>query len=246
MKILSWNIYNFNSNPSKALEYILSSDADLICLQEVSNTMYTSLKTKYIGSIFRSLDFIENGIEHYLVILTKTKVKSFEKKELNKGEKVSLVQKIFNWKEALSYQYVDIEEDDKRFRVFNLHLTNGSGMSKRSEELRTICKDLDNYSDNVLCGDFNTFLTPTLSFIIRYFYSLKKQDLNVTELNEFDKNAKLYRLEDAFKGKYTFDLLGIKFKLDHILLPMEKYKYTPVVENSRHGSDHYPITVSLL
>ena len=169
MKILSWNIYNFNSNPSKALAYILSSDADIICLQEVSNTMYTSLKTKYVGSIFRSLDFIENGVEHYLVILTKTNVKYFEKKELNKGEKVSLVQKVFNWKEALSYQYVDIEEDEKRFRVFNLHLTNGSGMTKRNEELKTVCKDLGNDSDNILCGDFNTFLTPTLSFFIRYF-----------------------------------------------------------------------------
>lgn len=245
MKILSWNIYNFNSNPAKALEYILSSDADLICLQEVSNTMYTSLKTKYIGSIFRSLDFIENGIEHYLVILSKTKVKSFEKKELNKGEKVSLVQKIFNWKEALSYQYVDIEQGDKKLRVFNLHLTNGSGMSKRNEELKTICKDMSSDIDNILCGDFNTFLTPTLSFIIRYFYSLKKQDLNVTELNEFDNNVKIYGLEDAFKGKYSFDLLGFKFKLDHILLPIGKYKYTAVVESNRHGSDHYPISVSL-
>jgi len=246
MKILSWNIYNFNSNPSKALEYILSNDADIICLQEVSNTMYTSLKTKYIGSIFRSLDFIENGTEHYLVILTKTKVKSFEKKVLNTGKKVSLVQKIFNWKEALSYQFVDIEQDGKRFRVFNLHLTNGSGMTKRNEELKTVCKDLSNDMDNILCGDFNTFLTPTLSFFIRYFYFLKKQDLNIIELNEFDKNAKTYGLEDAFKGKFTFDLFGVKFKLDHILLPIGKYKYTPVVENSRHGSDHYPITVSLL
>ena len=158
---------------------------------------------------------------------------------------MSFVQRIFNWKEALSYQFVDIEQGEKRFRVFNLHLTNGSGMSKRNEELKIVCKNMSDDTDNILCGDFNTFLTPTLSFFIRYFYSLKKQDLNITELIEFDKNTIIYGLEDAFKGKYTFDLLSIKFKLDHILLPIGKYKYTPVVDSNRHGSDHYPISVSL-
>lgn len=245
MKIFSWNIYNFNSSPSKALDFVLSKDADVICLQEVSTTFYTSLKTKYQGGIYRSLDFIENGVEHYLVILTKLKVLSFEKKELNKGEKISFVQKIFNWKEALSYQYVDIEEDSKRFRVFNLHLTNGSGMSKRNEELKTISNDLSSDIDNILCGDFNTFLTPTLSFFIKPFYSILKVDLKIKELEVFDKTINEYGLEDGLKGKDTFNLFGVKFKLDHILLTKGKYKYITLVDKDRHGSDHYPISVSL-
>jgi len=245
MKILSWNIYNFNSSPSKALDFVLSNGADVICLQEVSNTLYTSLKTKYQGEIYRSLDFIENGDEHYLVILTKQKVLSFEKKELNKGEKASFVQKIFNWKEALSYQYVDIDSGNSKMRVFNLHLTNGSGSTKRLNELKIISKNLSKDRNNILCGDFNTFLTPTLSLFIKPFYSIPKDDLKSNELEVFDKTINEYGLEDGLKGKYTFNLFGVKFKLDHILLSKGKYKYTTSVDKDRHGSDHYPISVSL-
>jgi endonuclease/exonuclease/phosphatase family metal-dependent hydrolase len=245
MKILSWNVYNYNRRIDEILAFILSSDSDVICLQEVTEILLERLRENYVGNIAVALDGYDCEKEYYLVTLTKFDVTENKTIQLNDKIKISLIQKLLNWEEALSFQYIDFTCNDKTYRVFNTHLTNGSGASKRLSELQKTVSFFNKNSINIVCGDFNTFTKKSFSWLLGSLYSLKKEDIRVDEINVFNSYFETNSLQDALRGSCTQHLLFLKFKLDYILLPKSLKIINSYVSNNRLGSDHNPISLEI-
>jgi endonuclease/exonuclease/phosphatase family metal-dependent hydrolase len=254
MKICSWNVYFYNTNPDEVLEFVKNNDFDIWCLQEVSEDLLDQLKRLSHDLVFTTDHTRVDGEfseDCYLVILTKHKIinshsfmvsESWQQPFRTKAF-VKLMKR-FNWVEKILnhhaiYADTKLTGQNETVRVFSTHLRH-NGSSERIKELSVISGFFSEEHSNILCGDFNTVYNSWLN-MFNYIMGSPVQEAMPwnSETKIMERFFKDLNLKNPLKGKTTHSFF--KGQLDHILVP-EKWKVKEAdVIQELSGSDHYPI-----
>jgi exonuclease III len=253
MHIITWNLAFTNPRVIKSLEFLLSKDPDVVCLQEVKKEGLEFLKKQKQYQLFSIIDgdnanpkFTQNLV---LMVKNKYKVENMQTYNYFGGKHNSLwdfmIKKVIKYEKNHEGMFVDLTVDNVPIRIFTFHLKWSCGPSIRFNEFEKILalKSLDR--ENIFAGDFNifsnAFYTPLGSLVFNY----KKSDLFINERERFEKIFNDNNLINIFRGENTWPWIGLKFQLDHILFnPKIKY-YDKKVPKQKVGSDHKMIEVKL-
>lgn len=244
MKLLSWNVYNFNRHLDQALEFILSQDADVVCLQEVPGELLHKLQSFPELEIAYEIDCFEKGIIAYLVTVSHHKVVDHGGVNFLHKKK-SLLQKLFRWDEGMHALWVDVEFGGHHLRIFNTHLSMGTGPNQRSRQLAEITRQFVSNSGNVVCGDFNSFYSPLWGVLAGELLGVSREEFFTREVDNLAKFCNQFGLVDVIKEVITFPILGSGFRLDHILVPTPMRDSIARVLKNKPGSDHFPLVVEI-
>lgn len=257
-KLLSYNVMAFanderhtDDNPNPVLEYILNSNADIICLQEfIMGKDKYHLQKKDIDNALKDYPYKtylqigsnENGLACYsrYPILSQ-KLLPYESMyngsamyQLNiNGDTVVILNNHLE-SNKLTYEdkkvYVDMIKSPKKNKVEHgarLILSKlAEAMAIRARQTQLISHIVDSLKvkgrDIIVCGDFND--TP-----ISYTHRIISENLR-----------------DAFVQSgngigISYNQNGFYFRIDNILLSKNLRSYNCTVDNSIKDSDHYPI-----
>lgn len=249
MKILSWNINRDNRNIGGVVDFINDTQADIICLQEFSLRNEAALKkfneyrivTEDEILVFRNS---HKETEHmYSVLLSRYPIVKYQtiphKITYGSNEKPSSRYRNF---QAHSF-FVDVDAEGRSFRVFNVHFKCVAGPNHRLSQFKEILRELSPDRENIICGDFNTFGTPLLNFMLWKLFGYQKEELLLSERREFSTLFEKHGFQNPFHGYITFMPLPAQF--DYILVPKETIiKHKRRFLNPR-GSDHLPIMLEI-
>lgn len=169
MKLISLNI-ELNRHPETVEKFIVSGQADVICLQEVLEEDFLNIKKKLkLDGVFRSWSYVKSPYYSDL-IGRKQGVAIFAKNIIDSGfvfhfGKEENLLKPFeeymsdeNFKNNSAFLWADISFNGKTFRFINVQLpvTNEGEVTPRQLEIiDKFLVELDSFGEFVLCGDMN-------------------------------------------------------------------------------------------
>lgn len=237
LSISTWNLLSTNRSQYKALQFLLKQNIDIACLQELTPASVQYLKT-LSGYHF------DYGIDHYAKahpffggILSRFPATESKKIAFTtKTSTTSLICRFFDWDEGKYFLYNDFVIGGKKLRVFNLHLTFGAGPAYRSKQLTEVCQYLLKDGENVLTGDFNSFIQFPYSYLIGPLFALSPGDYRASELRDLMEFIKKQGLRPCMEGVVTQPFFRVH--IDHIFLPEHWSEVRCHLERQRHGSDH--------
>ncbi len=257
IKVLTYNVMSFGyqnhtkENPNKILEYIAHSGADIVCLQEYSESKsekhLTLKKIRGMLSMYPYYStFFSNENPHYnsgIAVFSKYPIaKSRQIKYESQNNKSSIHEiRIKNKKLILINNHLEsfklTSEDKSKYSEFLknpgtdlLEGIRGSFQQKlgpafiiRAQQARNVRKEIDNAKGDYLlvCGDFND--TP-----ISYAHRTIQGDLD-------DAFAK-----SGFGLGVTYNRNVFRFRIDNILHSTNIKPFNCTVDKIYY-SDHYPV-----
>lgn len=248
IKVMSYNVHNFASDnapkghDNPILEYIINSDADIVCLQEavITDNLRDAVKDvyNYVDSV-RS----KNGGD-CLVLLSKYPIKSSERIEYESKNNVSaafrvvvdeeIVTVINNHFETSGLSLADragfkdmvkgkAGSDTVRAESKRLAVKLGESAKIRAPQAEAVAEYVRNSGDNViLCGDFND--TP-----ISYTHRTLARELTDCYVESGNGPGISYHHNAIF------------VRIDNIMCSKLWQPYKCKVDRSIGYSDHYPI-----
>lgn len=257
MKICSWNLLYTNKTSNKVLRFIRETDYNIYCLQEVPTET-----VKYLGklgyniehcldsAIFNS-DKTEKDLSH-LVILSKPKIS--KKIVIPHGKKSNTIRGAlasyficgFHMpdliKTGFNSMYIDVEEKDRKYRVFNSHFKLMQGYKGKVQDFKDLRRNLDHIP--IFCGDYNILDTyPVKMLNWANGHNLSEIVLG-SERKELDAILEANGLVNHFKGQKTYK--SFHTQLDHIITPnFIKIGERKNHSDNLHGSDHHPIMIEV-
>lgn len=256
MKIISWNVSRNEKKRSFQTQFLKNSDAQIICLQEVTaNCLKILEKEFYNYSITIGKEFFYNkdpkySIKLYLVILSELDINRAEKiNHINYEEsQIPLAYKIFEKKKFVNKHIetliVQVTFKNKKYTIFNSHLECVASPYFREKQLNNILNQSNSHENNIFCGDYNTFGRAYINLVLfpLFNYSTKEIFVNENKLfhEEFSKRELYNSLDNlgTFKRK-TFKMLP--FQIDYILLSKKISLSQVYIDKKAPGSDHLPV-----
>lgn len=256
IKLLSYNVMAFGgntkpttNNPNPILEYIRSSDADIICMQEfilrpdkrhIQKSDVDKILKAYPYSSYHHIGSGSNGLACY----SKYPILSSKKMDYKSMYNGSVVYEILidgdtvtvinNHLESnkLTYEdkatYVDMIKDPEKSKVSQGARLLINKLAEASQIRAGQAKYIsDRISDNphktiIVCGDFND--SP-----ISYSHRLISENLK----DAFVKSGRGLGI--------SYNQNGFYFRIDNILISDNLKSYNCTVDRSIRNSDHYPI-----
>ncbi|MFH2020453.1 MAG: endonuclease/exonuclease/phosphatase family protein [archaeon] len=242
MKILSWNICVTNRRYRELIDHLFEQDADIMCLQEVTNNSLAYLTKSGLNVHSTRTATGKTEDKHvYKVILSKHKIlRKGEFHTRNKDVKTpwETVLKAGFGLQSVDYigQYIDLSDD---LRIVNLHLESFVSPLIRLHEFAETIKHYDNGRTTIYCGDFNTYAIWYLNWIPLTLMKLKLKYLFFDENKEFHKLFTKHNLNNLFLRHNTVNFLKIFWRqVDHILVPNGIDVVSSGVDKNSFGSDH--------
>lgn len=251
LKVLSYNVMSFGDDKSMPWEenpivqYLVQSDADIICLQEATNS--------YVEQAFASLEalypyrHIEKDPDSYVAFLSKYPIVSSKRIDYASINNCSIAHEVAVGNDTIivinnhleSYRLSPEDKEDYRSIIRNyknpeenhtetkyLSLTEklSTHDSIRGIQTDSVAKYIDGnrHRPMIVCGDFNT--SP-----ISYTHH---------RLTEYLNDA--YTRSGNGTG-FSYNRSGMYFRIDNILVSPDIEAYGAVVDRSIKTSDHYPI-----
>lgn len=265
VRILSWNVLISNKRLEEALNFLKASNADIICLQEVSNEFLGMLRSLTEYSLISGIDtiFVTNSwrprageTRVNLVILSKFPLDgyaSFKYEELPLQKKVRT--EIFHLALYMTGVWIggrnrdrsvlsaDIRVDNRKVRVFSVHLSLHTPQI-RETEFGVVRQNLLSDGINIVAGDLNILEAPWIK-VWNWLQGGRIQDSLpwVSEREKMERKFKESGLSNHLIGKVTCPISGSQ--LDHILVPEDLSVSGVSVFKNRYGSDHNPIFLDL-
>lgn len=248
MRIISWNLWCLNKDQKSSVEKILQYHPDIVCLQEVNPSLMGYLETLEGYDLVSATDFnsFKKGLkkEYKLVILSKLKILNKDAKNkfnVDHLTRKSIWDTINRWEESMEFQYIDIESNGKKYRIFNVHLEVAAGPRLRLMQLDDTVKQFSNDGLNLICGDFNIYGRWWLNFMIGWAMGYRLDEYLVRERTIFEARYAELNLRNTFRNRPTYP--KYRLQLDHILLPFTAQVSDSEVIQDVFGSDHYPIMI---
>jgi len=260
LKLLDWNVYCENGNTRAVTEFISAQNADIVCLQEVSEELLARLSRLPTHALATALDEyrVKNGkhIPSYLVIMTNLTVTEVRAVKFKRQPKRSLLALFARWlriEECLEYQYADVLfmrgtvlKKPVPIRIFNTHLESIAGPKHRIARFTQVLRSFAAGKRNIVCGDLNV-LRAWYSFLWRLFLKFLQgelvtwEELWIKEYKVFEKMFEKAHLFNVFNGATTHEWSGNQ--LDYILVPQGTEIARKTLFEETHGSDHKPMLV---
>jgi endonuclease/exonuclease/phosphatase family metal-dependent hydrolase len=251
MKILTWNVNRNNKLLDQAVRFIRNYGADIICLQEFSvrnESLLAELSEFYTATEEETLVFKsrpEDPERMYSVVLSKYPILKYQTvPHKNSYFADEIKTDRYQFFQAHSFFVdIDIPDEDKSLRIFNVHFKCVAGPHHRLSQFRDILSHFSTDRENIICGDFNTFGSPLINVFLWKLFGYQKTEVLIDERTEFATEFEKYGLQNPFQGAITF--LPLPAQLDYILVS----KHTPI-KQTRHflnprGSDHLPIMLEI-
>lgn len=261
---MSWNVYALNKQVPDAFTFIQSLDFDILCLQEVPDSLLEMLRTLPFH-LATSIDntWVTDALHPeqgestmHLVILSKHSIEKTAiypypplptKKPLQMQAFHIARYAIGMWRggaiRGRTTLAAWIQIGEKTIQVFSAHLSLYTPQT-RAAEFEVIAQHLDSDSIPIVCGDFNT-LDYWMMRPLNWLQGGRLADAMpwARERENVEAQFKKANLMNPLSGKSTHPVA--KSQLDHILLPPN----TPITDSrvlfELHGSDHYPVKVSI-
>ncbi len=260
LKVLSYNVYTFNNyneneNRTEIADYIIESDADIVCLQEAGGirkqNLYNSLNKKY--------PYIQIGNEAHndCVLLSKHPIINHQQINLDTPSSSCYVDDVLINDDTIKVinchlESYNLNDEDKQTykqiiknsnplheeqigEMTDLHDSSWSLEEKlakanaaRARQAEIIQTELQNYNNKyiIMCGDSND--SP-----ISYSHHVSTKTL---------KDA---YTESGNGPGLSYNQNGMYFRIDHILISESFSSYKAKVDKYGQESDHYPIFCSL-
>lgn len=256
MKIYSWNMLYRNRELDRAFAFIVKSDFDIFCLQEVPESFLKRLETLPYHLAYRTdvERLLPNGSVHnYVVILSKH---PFEKQgEIPFDEYwhqlpfrtrifVRLMpSRFFSKIRNRGGLFVDVIHGEQSVRIFNLHLILAQPAWRLAEFERAML-ERDASKPAIVCGDFNILETPFVG-MLNWILGGRLTDALFyrRERTSIEKRFVEHSFVNAHRGQVTHPFS--RSQLDHILVSTSfSIKNAEVLPDSI-GSDHHPIHVEI-
>lgn len=251
IKVLSYNVMAFGKanlgewEQNPILNYLLASDADILCLQEANK----ALVDRALDSIVKVYPYhsLELRADNYLLCFSKFPVLSVESIDYPTQSNYSFAYQVLVGKDTLlvvnnhleSYRLSDTDKDDYKSIIKNYkHPERNDSETKylslveklayhdsiRGYQVDSVAAYVERHAGQhiVVCGDFNA--SP-----ISYAH---------------------HRLTEVLNDAYTrsgngpgisYNRSGMYFRLDHILVSSNVTAYGAKVDRAIKESDHYPI-----
>jgi endonuclease/exonuclease/phosphatase family metal-dependent hydrolase len=255
MKIYSWNVLCFNRKVSEVCDFIENLDFDVLCLQEVTNEMLARIQRMPFHNAYH-LDVLRlfsknNQEKNYVVILSRheflgTGTMQFPNLPLRAHTRAFIgFMSIFKWSWITERGaiYVDVKINEKKIRIFSVHLTL-SGPGNRADEFALLAKHLPINHSSLVCGDFNVIEYGPLKILNFLLGSpLRESTPWYPERKLFEERFKNLQLHNPLRGMVTHKFS--RSQLDHILVSDEITVKNAWVVPDRHGSDHQPVGVEI-
>jgi endonuclease/exonuclease/phosphatase family metal-dependent hydrolase len=257
MKIYSWNVLYSNKDMEGVRTFISGLDYDVLCLQEVPDTLLADLKKLPVNIAYHQevARVLKTGgrAPNYSVILSKHSIGeqgkiSFEELRVPLRTRlfVSLLLTIdlFCFVAERGALYADITVNGRILRVFCVHLTLW-GPHNRAREFQVLEQHLSPTMPHVIAGDFNIIEFGPLKILSWLLGAPLWQGMPwYPERSLFEKRFTSAGLQNPLRNQVTHPFS--KSQLDHILLSNDFTVTEATVLMDAHGSDHHPVTVTAM
>ncbi len=199
MKLITYNIHkgideNDNKSLNDIIDYLKSTDGDIICLQEVLNSIHIKILNELnMNGYFLSNVKLNNelyGISIYF------------KNNIISVDGVHLVSE----KERRGFIHLQLYINSKLVNIINLHL--GLSIYERDKQIKQVLNYIDALrGKNIICGDFNQ-----TDLKIDKFYDLAKI-FNLENIETFSKSKSridyIFISQNINPVKYVVDFINI-------------------------------------
>jgi endonuclease/exonuclease/phosphatase family metal-dependent hydrolase len=255
MKVISYNIYRHNKQLNNVFNFLQTSNADIICLQEVPKIFLNKLQTdnpnkyyiNYSNEYFiKSKKNKHKSILLYNVILSKSKPEKIKEIPHLEHDKFPIYYQWINKYDNLDIKglYIDITNSKQKYRIFNSHLECVASPNFRINQFKNLYTHKALNRKNIFTGDYNVFASPLLSIFVGIFSGYKPKDYTIIEKNQFKKLFETLNLKNIFHRKRTFKTFP--FQTDFIVTDKQIIFDKPTVHKKElNGSDHFPISVEI-
>lgn len=256
MRIYSWNVWDDNKTPELVLEFIQQLDFDIVCLQEVPESLLEKLNALPYSQVHCvDLTRLRPGKEEacYLVILTHYEIihhGSFftcPKPFYPLRTRAFLGLGLFGFTRLKDhgalYADIQIPGSERPVRVFSLHLRL-NGPLERQKELAIVSSHMDKACSTIMSGDFNIIDQPLQKSFSWLLGSSMHEALPwYPERQLMEQQFSSLGLKNVLRGQRTNTLFANQ--LDHILVPKAAAVMKAGVCKESFGSDHYPVYASI-
>lgn len=248
IKVLSYNVFNFNrgntpdGEPNPVLEYIVGSDADIVCLQEaiLDAEVQAAVKDtyKYIDTVCHKASGNCLMLMSKYPILSKQRINYASRANLSAAFKVLMgkdtITVVNNHFETSGLSPADrtgfkemvkghADKDSMRVESKRLLVKLGESACIRAPQAEAVARYVRNCRGNViLCGDFND--NP-----LSYTHHVLAEELTDC-------------YTEAGNGPgISYHRNAIFVRIDNIMCSSDWTPYQCKVDNSIGASDHYPV-----
>lgn len=253
MRIVTWNIRKNNLRAKKAVQFALSQNPDILCLQEVSLNVLEYLREIPGYSLHASYDFISKNPKKHGYTVTMTKFPVVNEMEIPYKEQPSksmldrfLYQKINRSIEQHNAILVTITQAEQTYHIVNTRLSCAINVRERLIEFKNLITRVPTDHPVIFCGDYNVSDSRIFNRLTGWVRGFKKPDYMIDERKEFEEIFSKFGLLNIFRGHSTSISNRPLLQFDHILIPKNMSLQNKAVLKKRFGSDHKMLSADVV
>ena len=240
LRVLSWNLFNENTDTQRLVNCIRSTTPDIALIQEALPS-HVSILTNYFDHVVTARDYICRGELCHLAIASRLElndVKVVEHFSETKSPSSPLARWV-GWTEFLDSISVTIRLNDTNLiRVVVLHTSAAVGPSHRQKEIHSV---LESHFEPALpllfAGDFNCFAKPWLTPILAIPLAYRLSDVFICEKRALNATLGSCGLHPAVSG---VTLPRWRQQTDQIFFKGLRLTDSQILRE-QFGSDHRPL-----
>lgn len=253
MRVWSWNVYCYNKKPQEVLDFVRSRSSDIVCLQEVPETLLSEIESLFPFSA-HAVDSTRIRYEEKLVLYNVI----LSPYPLSRAEEVHHTDVVHPFRTKMTIRALAREGWSKstgrnavtaiadtpigRIQLFSAHLTLTSP-TNRAREFSDLLAHATTLP-KIIAGDFNIIERPRIK-VLNWFLgaSLYESLPWFPERAQFEERFENAGLGNPLRGTITHHFSHSQ--LDHILVPKIYVVDESGVHHNMHGSDHKAVFVEI-
>lgn len=250
MLLIDWNVKDRNKKIGKLISHVVSFKPDVVCFQEFPDSDLGRLKGFNDYSVHLTNDFrYLSGKTAYICTLVRDRFAKSTELEYSQATVDSIMnkllyEKIIKVKEFHRANYVDLDNNRKKYRIFNLHLSAAASPHTKIQYFHSVTRSFSKEGVNIICGDLNIVNNLVIRFSTGWFRGYKLSEMFMDESKEFEKILTKFNLENIFKDEYTM-IFPFNIQPDHILIPKSVEVKNKYVSKKSFDSDHKMLLVEI-
>ena len=242
-RIASWNVLYGNASSDRIVDFLEVVDADVVALQELSQSHLAHLDATGRWHVVRSRDQSGARTSSFLGVVSKVPPRNWRVVDLPAADrpKSSLFARLTATTGTQTGLLAEWEVSGKTLEVLNLHLTCATSPEGRRRERAAGLAAMSADVPGVVLGDLNAMARRWISPAFAIPFGYRPRDLLLNELSEIAAWAAGHGFATGIDG-VTFPWLGLQ--LDQIFVRGATIVSGRILK-SRFGSDHRPVVADL-
>jgi len=244
MTCITWNVRRSNASVFRLIDYALSFQPDVVCLQEVPEHAMAYLHTT--GYTVTSVpDFSSEQKQNNSYICTLTLQKPIRTRTITYSDitSTSLLNRLAYVRMSHAVEQhrapaVTLRIHNTPIQIVNARLSCAVGPIARLSQFETMWQNTDTDILAVFCGDFNIIGSVLFRIFTGWVRGFTVSEYRLNERQHFDASIAKKHLINIFRRTPTIFASLPAFQLDHILVPDSMRVLSHTIGKNRFGSDH--------